>query len=122
MKNVFEQIKEELQERMNLQMKLMSMVETVEQVAAENNNRWIPSEQKLPPEPKIKLLWTEEVEDAIEQGKIKEYLVTIQGAEDATTLYYIGDNKWCDCTAAIVCPVDAWMSMPAAYRPEGGKV
>lgn len=77
-----------------------------------NNDGWIPvSSGKLPEEPKV----TDDVEDMILNGRMKEYNVTIQGAKKATTLYYAGDGYWYDDTTQDYYPVTAWQHLPSAY-------
>lgn len=141
MEKVFDQIMGEIKKRINLQLKLISMIRDdqivygyikcleayqqakliVEQVAENYNNGWAFSNQKLPPDPKEKLLSGEDLENAIERGEIEEYLVTIRGAGVTSTLYYIGDNTWYDYVTGDTYPVTAWMPMPEAPRSKGEK-
>lgn len=63
---------------------------------------WIPVSEWLPEEPS--------------QGKLPEYIVTIRGASEATTLIYAGDGYWWDPIEGERYAVSAWMPMPEAYK------
>jgi hypothetical protein len=63
---------------------------------------WIPISERLPEEPP--------------QGKLPEYIVTIHGASEATTLIYAGDGYWWDPIEGERYAVSAWMPMPEAYK------
>lgn len=65
---------------------------------------WIPVSERLP-------------EDPQSGSDIQEYLVTIDGADQSTTLSYIGDGQWRDDDGNWY-KVLAWMPKPEVYRPE----
>ncbi len=52
-------------------------------------------------------------------GKFDEYNVMIYGADEATTLYYIGNNKWYDGISGECDKVAAWQPLPERYQPKG---
>lgn len=70
------------------------------------NDGWILCEERLPEEPK-------------KGGDIKQYNVTIEGAEESTSLFYIGHGTWRD-EDCNWYKVIAWQPLPAPYRPEKG--
>lgn len=71
----------------------------------EDNNGWIPVEERLPEVPK-------ELEDA----HCPEFNVTIKGAEKATTLKYSWDGAWFDDNGNVY-NVIAWQPLPEPYKP-----
>lgn len=72
----------------------------------EDNNGWIPVEERLPEVPK-------ELEDA----HCPEFNVTIKGAEKATTLKYSWDGAWFDDNGNVY-NVIAWQPLPEPYKPK----
>ncbi len=81
---------------------------------------WIPcSPDTMPKEPEE--IPTEEdfIEEMILDGKFKEYIVTIYGADEAATLYYIGNNEWYDgISGECYYKVAAWQPMPETYKAD----
>lgn len=71
-----------------------------------DDDGWILCEERLPEEPK-------------KGGDIKQYNVTIEGAEESTSLFYIGHGTWRD-EDCNWYKVIAWQPLPAPYRPEKG--
>lgn len=67
---------------------------------------WILVETMLPPEP---CSGTENEEN------LEEYIVTIRGATQSSSLKYAGDGIWCE--GDTLYPVIAWMPFPEVYRP-----
>ncbi|MCI6467052.1 MAG: DUF551 domain-containing protein [Faecalicatena sp.] len=65
---------------------------------------WIPVSERLPEEPQS-------------GSDIQEYIVTIYGADQSTTLSYIGRDQWRDDDGNWY-KVLAWMPMPESYKPE----
>ena len=53
---------------------------------------WIAVKDMLPPEPIKPVENLAKIIDALEEGELEEYLVTIEGAVKATTLYYTRNN------------------------------
>ena len=53
---------------------------------------WIAVKDMLPPEPIKPVENLAKIIDGLEEGELEEYLVTIEGAVKATTLYYIGNG------------------------------
>ena len=91
------------------------VVKIIERTAAEYNNGWIPCGEKFPPEPQR----TDDIEDDINNGRIKVYIVMIYGAEKPTTLYYAGSGYWYDEALQEHYPVIAWQPLPEPYRETG---
>lgn len=81
---------------------------------------WIPCSEKLPEEPHEIPVFTEEIEQMLNDGKLKEYIVMIRDAETPTTLCYIGLNVWHDIVTQDCYEVIAWQPLPEPYIPEGG--
>lgn len=79
---------------------------------------WIPCSERLPEEPEE--ISTEEkfIEEMILDGKLKEYIVMIYGADEATTLYYTGNNEWYDAISSEYYKVVAWQPLPEPYIGE----
>lgn len=73
------------------------------------NDGWIPVEERLPEV-------DEDTEETIEDDDCPEYIVTIRGASESTTLKYSPDGTWFD-ENGYVYNVIAWRPMPEAYRP-----
>lgn len=80
---------------------------------------WIAVKDMLPPEPIKPVENLAKIIDGLEEGELEEYLVTIEGAVKATTLYYIGNGEWWDAITQNFYPVVAWCRLPEAYK--GGK-
>lgn len=74
------------------------------------NDGWIPVEERLPEV-------DEDAEETIEDDDCPEYIVTIRGASESTTLKYSPDGTWFD-ENGYVYDVIAWSPMPEVYRPE----
>ena len=70
---------------------------------------WIPVSKQLPKEPSEGLT---DLED------LPEYLVTIAGAKESTTLQYMGDGEWYRDGVFYSTGVVAWVHMPAVYKEE----
>ena len=71
---------------------------------------WIPVEDRLPEV-------DEDVEETIEDDECPEYIVTIRGGQESTTLKYSPDGTWFD-DYGYVYDVIAWRPLPEPYRPE----
>ena len=80
---------------------------------------WIAVKDMLPPEPLKPVENLAKIIDALEEGELEEYLVTIKGAVKATTLYYTGNGEWWDAITQDLYPVVAWSRLQEAYK--GGK-
>ena len=78
------------------------------------NDGWIPVEERLPEV-------DEDVEETIEDDECPEYIVTIRGAQESTTLKYSPDGTWFD-ENGYVYDVIAWQPLPELYRPEGSNL
>ena len=74
------------------------------------NDGWIPVDERLPEV-------DEDAEETIEDDDCPEYIVTIRGASESTTLKYSPDGTWFD-ENGYVYDVIAWSPMPEVYRPE----
>lgn len=74
------------------------------------NDGWIPVEERLPEV-------DEDTEETIEDDDCPEYIVTIRGASESTTLKYSPDGTWFD-ENGYVYDVIAWRPLPDPYRPE----
>ena len=70
--------------------------------------KWIPVADKLPEEPP---------EGLTDLDDLPEYIVTIAGAKESTTLQYMGNGQWCDDYGNFYSVV-AWMHMPDVYKEE----
>ena len=77
---------------------------------AENNDGWIPVEERLPEV-------GEDTEETIEDDDCPEYIVTIRGASESTVLKYSPYGAWFD-ENGYVYDVIAWRPLPESYRPE----
>lgn len=74
--------------------------------------KWISVNEKLPPEPVKQVDTLDKIMEAIEAEELVEYLVIIDGAEKATTLYYTGDGEFFDAVTQELYPVIAWEELP----------
>ena len=74
------------------------------------NDGWIPVEERLPEV-------DEDTEETIEDDDCPEYIVTIRGASESTTLKYSPDGTWFD-ENGYVYDVIAWRPLPEPYRPK----
>ena len=74
--------------------------------------KWISVNEKLPPEPVNQVDTLDKIMEAIEAEELVEYLVVIDGAEKATTLYYTGDGEFFDAVTQDLYPVIAWEELP----------
>jgi hypothetical protein len=68
---------------------------------------WIPVSKQLPEEPP---------EGLTDLDDMPEYIVTIAGALESTTLQYMGDGEWC--RDGVFYNVSAWMPLPEAYKED----
>lgn len=80
----------------------------VEQMLEHYLSRWISVSERLPEEPP---------EGMIDMDDLEEYIVTINGANGATTLQYAGDGEWWDAITEGYYVIDAWMPLPESYKP-----
>lgn len=74
------------------------------------NDGWISVEERLPEV-------DEDTEETIEDDDCPEYIVTIRGASESTTLKYNPDGTWFDENGCIY-DVIAWRPLPEPYCPE----
>lgn len=74
--------------------------------------KWKSVNEKLPPEPVKQVDTLDKIMAAIEAEELVEYLVIIDGAEKATTLYYTGDGEFFDAVTQDLYPVIAWEELP----------
>ena len=74
--------------------------------------KWISVNEKLPPEPVNQVDTLDKIMEAIEAEELVEYLVVIDGAKKATTLYYTGDGEFFDAVTQDLYPVIAWEELP----------
>lgn len=88
----------------------------VEHAVDEFNNGWIPCSERLPEEPEELPTEDKYIEWMTLDGEFKEYIVTIYGAKEATTLYYIGNGDWYDEISGECYKVIAWQPLPEAYK------
>ena len=72
--------------------------------------KWISVNEKLPPEPVNQVDTLDKIMEAIEAEELVEYLVVIDGAKKATTLYYTGDGEFFDAVTQDLYPVIAGKS------------
>lgn len=79
-------------------------------------SEWIPCSDRLPEEPERLPSEDELIEEMILDGEFKEYIVTIYGAEEAATLYYVGNGYWYDGIGSEYYKVIAWQPFPVAYK------
>lgn len=119
-----EKILEEIKEKGNIQFasytKPLIAVEDVEKIIRKHmpgkgtdvptNDGWIPVKERLPEV-------DEDTEETIEDDDCPEYIVTIRGASESTTLKYSPDGTWFD-ENGYVYDVIAWRPHPEPYHPE----
>lgn len=74
--------------------------------------KWISVNEKLPPEPVRQVNTLDKIMEAIEAEELVEYLVIIDGAQKATTLYYTGDGEFFDAVTQDLYPVIVWKELP----------
>lgn len=74
--------------------------------------KWKSVNEKLPPEPVKQVDTLDKIMEAIEAEELVEYLVIIDGAKKATTLYYTGDGEFFDVVTQDLYPVIAWKELP----------
>lgn len=74
--------------------------------------KWKSVNEKLPPEPVNQVDTLDKIMEAIEAEELVEYLVVIDGAKKATTLYYTGDGEFFDVITQDLYPVIAWKELP----------
>lgn len=74
--------------------------------------KWISVNEKLPPEPVNQVDTLDKIMEAIEAEELVEYLVVIDGAKKATTLYYTGDGEFFDAVTQDLYLVIAWEELP----------
>ena len=72
------------------------------------NNNWIPTTERLPDQ-------REFIESYVQSEYAAEFLVTIEGADKATTLYNTQTALWYD-EQGEPYKVVAWMSLPERYK------
>ena len=78
--------------------------------SSRDNDGWISVEERLPEV-------DEDTEETIEDDDCPEYIVTIRGASESTTLKYSPDGTRFD-ENGYVYDVIAWRPLPEPYRPE----
>ena len=71
-------------------------------------DKWISTEERLPDQ-------REFIESYVRDRYAAEFLVTIEGADKATTLYYSQTGVWFD-EQAEPYKVVAWMPLPERYK------
>lgn len=74
--------------------------------------KWKSVNEKLPPEPVKQVDTLDKIMESIEAEELVEYLVIIDGAKKATTLYYTGDGEFFDVITQDLYPVIAWKELP----------
>ena len=87
------------------------LLESIQQKAVEKYKKehgWIPTTERLPDQ-------REFIESYVRSAYAAEFLVTIEGAEKATTLYYSQTGVWFDETGEPY-KVVAWMPLPERYK------
>ncbi len=84
-----------------LSLNINRVEEVVNKIAEEYDNGWISVEKQLPKEPKIGIV---DMED------LQEYIVMIDGADKATSLYYAGNGEWY--REGVFYRVSAWQQYP----------
>lgn len=72
------------------------------------SNGWIPTTERLPDQ-------REFIESYVRSAYAAEFLVTIEGADKATTLYYSQTGVWFD-EQGEPYKVVAWMPIPERYK------
>lgn len=89
-----------------------------------DDNGWIPCAELVPVETDEDLAgdYLDNLDELIEQGVFKPYLVTIEGAKVPTELYYVGyagEVLWYDEITEEFYKVIAWQELPPVYQPKG---
>ena len=87
------------------------LIEMLRQDAVEKykeEHGWIPTADQLPNQ-------REFIESYVRSAYAAEFLVTIEGADKATTLYYSQTGVWFD-EQGEPYKVVAWMPLPARYK------
>ena len=82
--------------------------EEVEDILKNKIMNWIPTTERLPDQ-------REFIESYVRSAYAAEFLVTIEGAEKATTLYYSQTGVWFD-EQGEPYKVVAWMPLPEAFK------
>ena len=72
------------------------------------SNGWIPTTERLPDQ-------REFIESYVRSAYAAEFLVTIEGADKVTTLYYSQTGVWFD-EQGEPYKVVAWMPLPERYK------
>ena len=87
------------------------LIKAIQQKAVEKYKKehgWIPTTERLPDQ-------REFIESNVRSAYAAEFLITIEGAEKATTLYYSQTGVWFDETGEPY-KVMAWMPLPEAFK------
>lgn len=87
------------------------LIKAIQQKAVEKYKKehgWIPTTERLPDQ-------REFIESYVRSAYAAEFLITIEGAEKATTLYYSQTGVWFDETGEPY-KVMAWMPLPEAFK------
>ena len=74
---------------------------------SDDNNGWILCSERMP-----------EVPEGIDDDECPEFIVTIKGANKATTLKCASDGTWFDEFGNIYDAI-AWQKLPQPYQPKG---
>lgn len=87
------------------------LLESIQRKAVEKYKKehgWIPTTERLPDQ-------REFIEAYVRHAYAAEFLVTIEGADKATTLYYSQTGVWFD-EQGEPYKVVAWMPLPERYK------
>ena len=87
------------------------LLESIQQKSVEKYKKdhgWIPTTERLPDQ-------REFIESYVRSAYAAEFLVTIEGADKATTLYYSQTGVWFD-EQGEPYKVVAWMPLPEVFR------
>lgn len=87
------------------------LIKAIQQEAVEKYKKehgWIPTADRLPDQ-------REFIESYVRSAYAAEFLVTIEGADKATTLYYSQTGVWFD-EQGEPYKVVAWMRLPEAFK------
>lgn len=90
---------------------IAELIEMLRQDAVEKykeDHGWIPTTERLPDQ-------REFIEAYVRHAYASEFLVTIEGADKATTLYYSQTGVWFD-EQREQYKVVAWMPLPEVFR------
>ena len=90
---------------------IAELIEMLRQDAVEKykeEHGWIPTTERLPDQ-------REFIESYVRSAYAAEFLVTIEGADKATTLYYSQTGVWFD-EQGEPYKVVAWMPLPEVFR------